>query len=144
MLCDKNLIFSSHDKSWQWNLMGFIQILAIFNLRRRVHVSLQKQHRELLQKHAQCGSFKHKHRLEWLRSTPGAVSEPYCTDMCCSVNCLSMNGRQSHLYLRAAMHKVFLGGYCTLKTVHMTFYIHHVTCKCKKKKNICFHCRFAN
>ncbi len=49
------------------------------------------------------GSYKHKHRLEWLRSTPVAVSEPHCAADVCSVNCLSMNGRKSPLYLRAVV-----------------------------------------
>ncbi len=39
-----------------------------------------------------------------------------------------------------AKYEVFLGGYSTLKNGYITFYICHVTCKCKKKK---FHCSFA-
>ncbi len=76
-------------------------ILAIFNQRRCVHVSLQKQRGELLHNRERRGSYKHKHRLEWLRSTPVAVSELHCTADVCSVNFLSMNARQSPLYLRA-------------------------------------------
>ncbi len=36
---------------------------------------------------------------------------------------------------------MFLGGYSTLNNDSVSFYIHHVTCKCKKKR---FHCTFAN
>ncbi len=54
----KTFFFFSRDKSWQWNLTGFWRILAIFNGRRRVHVSLQTQRRELLQKRARRGSYK--------------------------------------------------------------------------------------
>ncbi len=50
------------------------------------------------------GAYAHKHRLECLRSTPVAVSEPHCIADVCSVNFLSMNGRQSPLDLRRAMY----------------------------------------
>ncbi len=48
--------------------------------------------------------YKYKHRLERLRSTPVALSEPHCAADVCSVNCLSINGRQSPLYVRAATY----------------------------------------
>uniref|UniRef100_A0A673JB82 RNA helicase n=1 Tax=Sinocyclocheilus rhinocerous TaxID=307959 RepID=A0A673JB82_9TELE len=59
----------------------------------------------------------------WPQSASVAVSEPHCTADVCSVNRLSINGRESPLYWRAAMYDVFLGGYSTLKNDHMTFYI---------------------
>ncbi len=62
--------------------------------------------------------------LEWPQSA---------SDLC-SVNSLSINGRESPLYSRAATYEMFLGGYSTLKNDHMSFYICHVTCKCGKKK----------
>ncbi len=34
------------------------------------------------------------------------------------------------------MYEVFLGGYSTLKSDHMTFYIRHVACKCGKNVSI--------
>ncbi len=72
-------------------------------------------------------------KLNWPQSASVAVSEPHCTADVCSVNCLSINGRESPLYSRAGMYEVFLGGYGTLKNDYMTFYIRHVTCKCEKK-----------
>ncbi len=71
---------------------------------------------------------KHKHRLNWPQSASVAVLADVC-----SVNCLSINGRESPLYSRAGTYEVILGGYGTLKNDYMTFYIRHVTCKCKKK-----------
>ncbi len=64
-----------------------------------------------------------KHRLEWLLSASLVVSEPHC-----------INGRESPLYSREATYEVFLGGYSSLKNDYITFYICHVTCKCKKIK----------
>ncbi len=75
-----------------------------------------------------------KHWLEWPQSASVAISEPHCTADVCSVNCLSINGRESPLYSRQATYEVFLGGYSTLKSDHMTFYICHLTCKCEKEK----------
>ncbi len=46
-----------------------------------------------------------------------------------------INGRESHLYSRAATYEVFIGGYSTLND-HMTFYICYVICKCGKKISI--------
>ncbi len=89
-------------------LVGFGWIFAIFIQRRRMRVSLQKQHGEPLQKHAWPGWNKHK------QSASVAVSEPHCTADMCSVNCLSINGRESPLYSRTATYEVFLGGYSRL------------------------------
>ncbi len=60
-----------------------------------MRVSLEKQHGEPLQKHAWRGWNKHEHRLNWPQSASVAVSEPYCTADVCSVNSLSINGRES-------------------------------------------------
>ncbi len=51
----------------------------------------------------------------------------------CSVNYLSINGRESLLYSRATTYEVFLAGYSTLNNDYVTFYIRHVTFKCEKK-----------
>ncbi len=64
-----------------------------------------------------------KHRLNWPQSASVTVSEPQCTADVCSVNCLSINGRESPLYSRATTYEVFLEGYSTLKNDYMTFYI---------------------
>ncbi len=101
-----------------------------------MRVSLEKQHGEPLQKHAWRGWNKHKHRLKWPQSASVAVSEPHCTADVCSVNCLSINCRESPLYSRAGTYEVILGGYGTLKNDYMTFYICHVTCKCEKNISI--------
>ncbi len=93
-------------------------ILDIFIQRRRKRVCLQKQHGEPLQKHVWRGWNKHKHRLE---SASVAVSEPHCAADVCSVNCLSINGRESLLYSRATTYEVFLGGYSTLKNDYLIF-----------------------
>ncbi len=93
----KRNLFASRDKSWQ-------RILAIFIQRRRMRVFLQKQHGEPLQKHAWRGWNKHKHK--WPQSASVAVSEPHCTADVCSVNCLSINGRESPLYSREATYEV--------------------------------------
>ncbi len=104
----------------------------IFIQRRRKRVSLQKQHREPLQKHAWHGWNKHKHRLDGSASASVAVSEPHftATDVC---NDLSINERERPLYSRATMYEVSIGGFSTLKNAYITFYIRHVTCKCEKK-----------
>ncbi len=62
------------------------------------------------------------------------LSEPHCTADVCRVNYLRINGRESPLYSRVAKYEVFLGGYSSLKNDYITFYICHVTCKCKKIK----------
>ncbi len=77
-----------------------------------------------------------KNRLNWPQSASVAVSEPHCTADVCSVNCLSINGRESPLYSRAGTYEVILGGYGTLKNDYMTFYIRHVTCKREKNVSI--------
>ncbi len=61
-----------------------------------------------------------------------SIDQLQCTADVCSVNNLSINSRESPLYSSATMHEVFLGGYSTLKNDYMTFYVRHVTCKCKK------------
>ncbi len=60
-------------------------------------------------------------KLNWPQSASVAVSEPHCTADVCSVNCLSINGRESPLYSRATTYEVFLGGYGTLMNDYMTF-----------------------
>ncbi len=50
-----------------------------------------------------------KHRLDWPQSASVAVSEPHCAADMCSVNYLSINGRESLLYSRATMYEVFIG-----------------------------------
>ncbi len=62
-----------------------------------------------------------KHRLERPQSASVAVSDLHYNADTCSVNYLSINGRESPLYLRATMYEVFLGGYSTLKNDYITF-----------------------
>ncbi len=52
----KRIFFPSRDKSWQRNLTGF----WLYLMEGGVHVSLQKQRGELLQKRVRRGSYKHK------------------------------------------------------------------------------------
>ncbi len=114
------------------------RILDIFIQRRHRRVFLQRQHGEPLQKHAWCGWNK---QALTRASASAAIFEPHCTADVCSVNYISIIGRESFLYSRVTSYEVFLGGYSTLKNDYITFYIHHVTYKCEKKKS--FHCRFA-
>ncbi len=93
-------IFSSRDKSWQRILVGF----WLYLIEGDVCMYLYKSSAESCFRNVCGAAHKHKHRLEWPRSTPVAVSEPHCAADVCSVNCLSINGRQSPSYLRAATY----------------------------------------
>ncbi len=44
--------------------------------------------------------------ISWPQSASVAVSEPHRTADVCSVNCLSINGRESPLYSRVATYEV--------------------------------------
>ncbi len=76
------------------NVLRILVRFWIFVQRRRTRVSLQKQHGKPL-RNMWRGWNKHKHPLERPQPAYEAVSEPHYTADVCSVNDLSINGREN-------------------------------------------------